>query len=153
MTGICRFDSRKQPLAKSKRLPKALSFLEKCVVSGVGSLDVVLPIKVSNEGNCNEAWRTKHARHKLQKFHVRVELQGLIGKVRLPCIVSLTRYAPRLLDGHDGLPFSFKWIVDTIADLLIPGLRPGMADSDPRITWQFYQQKSKAYGLRVTFAF
>ena len=69
-----------------------------------------------------------------------------------PCRVTLTRIAPRDLDEHDNLPAAFKTIIDAIADRLVPGLAPGRADGDKRITWEFAQRKGspKTYALEIT---
>ncbi len=48
---------------------------------------------------------------------------------------------------------AFKYVADAIADQLIPGLRPGMADDDPRITWEYAQEKAKKLGVRIEITY
>jgi hypothetical protein len=49
----------------------------------------------------------------------------------------------------DNLVGSFKWIRDTLAEILVPNLAKGRADDDPRITWVYLQEKSKSIGVRI----
>lgn len=69
----------------------------------------------------------------------------------LPCLITITRIAPRALD-WDNLLYSLKWITDGICGRLIPGLAPGRADGDKRISIQYGQEKGgvREYALRVT---
>ena len=68
-------------------------------------------------------------------------------------VISLTRIAPRLLDG-DGLSSSLKHIRDGIADYLIQN--PGQGhryDDSPRFTWRYAQRRGAvreyAVGIRL----
>lgn len=102
-----------------------------------------IPIKIVSEYNSTEHWsvaRKRHKRHQLifaSYYRQNPYLEGF------PCIVYLTRYSPRFLDKDDNLPGAFKWLKDQIASELIPGKRKGMADSDPRIKWEYGQVKTK----------
>lgn len=100
-----------------------------------------LPIKVYSEANSNDHWCKKSARHKKQKEAIFYELREHIYEKMLPCKIKLTRIAPRKLDVHDNLPFSFKWIFDSICELLIPGKAVGRADDDNRIQVEYDQRK------------
>ena len=62
----------------------------------------------------------------------------------LPCVVTLTRVAPRTLDG-DNLQAGCKAARDGVALWLATD------DADPRIRWEYAQAKGgpKEYGLRV----
>jgi hypothetical protein len=101
-----------------------------------------IPIRLVPESNSSEHWTKKAKRHKIQKVIVKSYLQR--EKLPpLPCIVTLTRFSPRELDRHDNLASSFKWILDQVCDSLIPGLAPGRADSDPRISVVYKQEKTK----------
>lgn len=62
----------------------------------------------------------------------------------LPCTVTLTRIAPRDLDG-DNLQSSLKAIRDGVADFL------KVDDRDSRVTWAYAQERGapKFYGVRV----
>lgn len=64
----------------------------------------------------------------------------------LPCVVILTRIAPRRFDG-DGLAAAFKGVRDEIAKWL------GVDDRDERIVWHYLQAKSlvpRAESIRIT---
>lgn len=112
-----------------------------------------LPIKTVSEGNCSEHWTKKARRHKAQQWIVRLAFCGLKSPISLPCCVKMTRLGSRYLDTHDGLPMSLKWVVDSIADQLIPGLAAGRADDDPRITWEYAQEKAKKYAVRIEITY
>jgi len=75
-----------------------------------------------------------------------------IEKPALPVKVTMTRISPREYD-DDNLTSSMKEIRDKVADWLIPGLAPGRADSDERITWVYEQRKGqpKEIALEITF--
>jgi hypothetical protein len=51
----------------------------------------------------------------------------------------------------DNLVPSFKFIRDEIANALIPGLLPGRADDDARLSWGYDQQVDKKYSVKVSF--
>jgi hypothetical protein len=60
----------------------------------------------------------------------------------LPVVIILTRISSRKLD-DDNLPTAFKWIRDSIADYIIPGLKPGRADDNKGLTFVYRQEKGK----------
>lgn len=62
----------------------------------------------------------------------------------LPCVVRMTRVAPRSLD-DDNLSSGFKALRDGIADRL------GVKDNDPRVRWEYAQVRGRAkeYAARV----
>lgn len=62
----------------------------------------------------------------------------------LPCVVTLMREAPRMLDS-DNWPGAAKNLRDGIADRL------GIKDNDPRVEWRYAQVKAprSAVGVRV----
>lgn len=64
----------------------------------------------------------------------------------LPARVLLTRFSSGRLDPHDGLPASFKRIVDGIALALC------VDDGGPAVQWRYRQGKCKPglFGLVVT---
>lgn len=66
---------------------------------------------------------------------------------KLPAHIKLTRVAPRILDS-DNLPVSMKYFRDAIADYFIPGLAPGRADSNERLTWS-YDQRKGTYAVEI----
>lgn len=111
---------------------------------------VYFPLKTVSELNVKEHWGTSALRHKKQKELTRFLVQPLSENLPLPAIVELKRYASKKLDS-DNLLASFKWIRDTIADILIPGLPAGIADDDPRIQWEYEQElcSRKFAGVQV----
>lgn len=70
----------------------------------------------------------------------------------MPTKVVMTRVAPTMAD-FDNLVASMKEIIDGVADWLIPGLAPGRADGDPRISWEYCQRKGgvREYGIELEF--
>jgi len=98
-------------------------------------------LKTVSEANSSEHWTDKHKRHKLQKRLVFYNLMLKRPTITIPCVIKLTRVSPRFLDSHDNLPCSFKFIVDSITNYIVPGKRVGMADSVPGITIEYDQVK------------
>lgn len=114
-----------------------------------GRVVVDLPLQTKSEANCFEPWQVKHGRHKEQQRIVALGLNPLRDKIKLPCKIMLTRFAPDELDKFDNLPMSFKYIVDAICAIITGEYRAGKADSDKRITIACDQVESKAYGIRI----
>lgn len=111
-------------------------------------------IKTVSEANSSEHWTKKSKRHKSQKRFIRLwSLENNIKATTLPCTIRLTRLAPGNLDADDNLRMAFKWIKDFIADEILPGQAPGRADSDKRITWEYSQEKSVIYAIRIEISF
>jgi hypothetical protein len=99
-----------------------------------------IPIRTVSALNLREHWRKRAKRVKSER-----QAAYLITPygVRLPCTVKLTRIAPRALDG-DNWQAGAKGIRDGIADKL------GVDDRDPRVTWEYGQERGKPYAVRVT---
>jgi len=114
-------------------------------------LSFSIPMKTVSESNSCEHWSKKNKRHTLQKWLVKKSFLDHKVELTLPVHVILIRVAPRKLDTAENLPCSFKWIYDAICDNLIPGLKPGRADSDERITVEFRQEKGapKEYSVKI----
>ncbi len=108
-------------------------------------ITIEIPIRLVSESNVREHWSKSHKRHKAQKIAVAWKMKEYMQDIKLPCKITLRRASPRQFDVDDNLRTAFKYIKDEVANQLIPGKRPGMADSDPRIEWQYDQVKSKAY--------
>ena len=66
----------------------------------------------------------------------------------------------------DNLPTAFKYIRDEISELLIPEKAgvyinkkgktikiKGRADSDPRIKWQYFQEKTTLSAIKIEIEF
>lgn len=91
---------------------------------------VVLPLRTVSEANGREHWARKAKRAKAQ----RRTAFCLAPAASLPAVVTLTRLAPRELD-DDNLRPALKACRDGIADRL------GINDRDPRVRWQYAQQR------------
>ena len=105
-------------------------------------MKIKLPIKTVSEANLSrEHWTKKHKRHKKQKEAIRFALANRVTPVMLPCLIKLTRIAPRFLDSHDNLPMSQKYVLDAICELLVKNKAIGQADNDKRIQVTYDQIK------------
>lgn len=105
---------------------------------------LAIPIRTVSLANEHEHWRRRHKRSKAERLEMRCA--WLKAFERPMCggetaVVRLTRVAPRALDS-DNLPPSMKSIRDELAACL------GLDDRDPRITWEYSQEKGP-YSVRV----
>lgn len=114
-----------------------------------------LPIRTYSEANSREHWAAKRKRRLKQAS----ALQSAWAK-ESPCIkdpesceiqIWLTRIAPRSLDSSDNLPASFKHLLDTLCDLILPGHKPGRADGKLNIMTIYGQRKGapKEYAVEI----
>lgn len=107
-----------------------------------------IPIRTVSESNCSQHWSKKHKRHQQQQFFVKMALGTTPQKIGLPCSIKVVRIANRKLD-YDNLVSSQKWVVDAICDCITPGLKPGRADGDDRISVSYSQEKGNRQGVRI----
>lgn len=107
-----------------------------------------LPIITKSEANMHEHWTKKSKRAVMQKKVIWAKWNQSNTQVNLPCVVKLIRCGVQLLD-EDNLMIAFKAIRDQLADLIIPGLAQGRADGDPRIKWEYEQEKAKICGIKI----
>ena len=141
---------KNEPSGNSGELYEEIVQLEK--------VEIEIPIRTVSEANVSEHWTKKHKRKKQQRkictFYLK-STSRISEKVKLPCCITLTRIAPRSLDIGDNLPMSFKHLRDVIAEILTGDIRPGLADSDDRLTWEYKQEKGKPkqYAVRITFQY
>ena len=105
-----------------------------------------LPLRIYSEANTREHWRIASARHKRQKSYITSMLPDLVCP-QSSVVVRLVRVAPRAYD-DDNVVAAFKYIRDAVAEVINPGKRAGMADNDPRIKWEYAQEKGKI-GIRI----
>lgn len=100
-----------------------------------------------SEANSREHWAAKAKRVKLHRDTAYVVIRKALEYCKpLPCVVTLTRVAPRMLD-DDNLRQAMKAIRDGIADWL------GVDDRSPLIRWEYGQEKaSKYHAVRVEVA-
>lgn len=104
----------------------------------------LIPIRTVSEANAHEHWRARQRRAKAQRLAVHAVVGDLFYCVKLPCTVTLTRIAPRALDG-DNLQGALKAVRDEIAAAI------GVDDGDPGYTWRYAQKRGKPreYAVRV----
>jgi hypothetical protein len=106
-------------------------------------ITVEIPLRTVSEMNIRGHWAAKAVRVKRHRQTTHWALLTTV-KPALPCTVTLTRIAPRALDG-DNLQASFKATRDGVADWL------QVDDRDPRVTWRYGQRRgmSKQYAVEV----
>jgi hypothetical protein len=109
-----------------------------------------IPIHTVSEANKNWHWSKKKKLHDVQARWLRIWQLNEKPVFTLPCVIILSRGAKRRLD-DDNLPVSMKFIRDYIADMILPGMAKGQADSDKRIRWVYSQHSSSECEVRVTY--
>lgn len=114
-------------------------------------VEVYLPVRTISEANPTEHWRVRHNRHKLQKSMLALILRPHCNKLKLPCHIKFTRFAPRKLDRYDNLPMSMKYILDSCCAWITGDHRPGRADDNEKITVSYEQVSSPTYGVKIYF--
>lgn len=105
------------------------------------TLTCKIPIRLRSIANIKEHWAITHKRNKKIKQLLHCYLPDL-SKCHLPCKVTLTRVAPRCLD-TDNLYYAFKFVVDEVCDMLMPGLARGRADGTGKIKIEYKQERGK----------
>ena len=135
-----------QPKAKKTRKPfdpsKRPVMLHQVIEEG---RVVVWPIRLVSEANVSgsQDWRVRHRRAQEQRKAVALLVREL-RKPTLPCVVTLTRIAPNMLDS-DNVVSAPKRVRDALATWI------GVDDRDPRVTWVVGQERAgvREYGVRV----
>ena len=134
--------------------------------SGEGWVELYLPIETVSEANggkkkayfkkgkkcyTSEHWNEKNRRHQLQKGSVSLMLRPLRNHIKLPCVITLTRYATHKLDKFDNLPMSLKYILDAICEVITGDYRPGRADNsiEDQIDVIYKQVVAQEYGVNI----
>lgn len=108
-----------------------------------------IPFRLPSEANISDHWTKKHKRKQQQKAVIHGFCYWKLKNAKLPLTIELTRCGPKQLD-YDNLVIAFKTIRDTLADIIIPGLRPGRADDNPDLHFKYAQEVSKKYAIRIT---
>lgn len=109
-----------------------------------------IPIKTISESNSTWHWSRRRKLHLIQKEWIRIYFNREKPKITVPCEITIIRCSSRMLD-CDNLPPSLKYIRDSIADGIFPGLRPGQADGKKELIWKYAQQYSKEQKVIVKF--
>lgn len=108
--------------------------------------EIYIPVKTVSEANSREHWRVKTNRKRAQQREVSVEWRRAFGQrpIPLPCVVTLTRIAPKALD-DDNLRSAFKGIRDCIARQI------GVDDGSELIRFEYKQIpiRSRKYAISV----
>lgn len=135
-----------EPTAKGKRPLLPASFQSE----DDGTLCWVVPLYISC-GDNDRGMKRKIGRggHERRTVHRTLAQQYgamawavsrvLRGK---PVTITLTRLGPRVMD-HMNVVAAMKYVVDSLAD------RFGVDDGSPLFHWQYAQEKSPAYGVRI----
>lgn len=110
-------------------------------------MNILVPIRIESVPNLREHWASKAKRWREQRASVWYSLRAAKAPTTLPCVVTLTRVAPRALDSDNAVS-GMKGARDAVADWLM------VNDNDSRITWQYGQRKgdTKHYALEVAFS-
>ncbi len=69
---------------------------------------VEVPIRLESIANISERWSATAKRKREHRTSVWYALRAAKAPHALPCVVTLTRIAPRQLDSHDNLRHSLK---------------------------------------------
>ncbi len=93
-----------------------------------------MPLRLSPPCNGRGHWAIQAARSRIERQNGR--LIAALQRMVTPCMVTLTRYSPRLLD-TDSLPNCFKATRDGIAD----GMNSHDGPSAP-IKWEYKQERA-----------
>jgi hypothetical protein len=111
----------------------------------LAGISVLAHVRTPNPLNGRVHWRTQSARVKAvhaavwsSLFDVEVEVRE---RLALGCVVTLTRVSAGTVDS-DNLQACLKPARDTVAAWMLNGAI-GEMDSDPRIVWQYGQEKAK----------
>lgn len=101
------------------------------------------PIRLRSAANLREHWAAKAKRVKGERAAALMLARSTLRRPELPCVVTITRIAPRMLDSDNAVS-SCKAVRDGIASWL------GVDDRDPLVVWKYAQEKrSKTYAVRV----
>jgi len=128
------------------------------------TFEFILPLRTVSEANGgrkrtlkfgtkkiqkSEHWSDAYKRHKTQKGSIRWCLNPYKHLLKLPCLITLTRFAPDKLDKFDNLPMSFKWILDATCEVITQDFRPGRADSSEEIDVIYKQEICDTYAIKI----
>jgi hypothetical protein len=102
-----------------------------------------IPVQTVSEANTRQHWAVRANRVKQHRNAARLMMdthrpERLWESLR----IKLTRISPRLIDSDNAVG-SMKAVRDGIADAL------GISDADPRVTWEYGQEKGKPPAVRV----
>jgi hypothetical protein len=105
---------------------------------------IFIPMRTRNELNDHSSFWNRQKRAGEQNNMVAAALLAAGVSHDPPVKVTLTRYAPKMLDPFDGLPASFKFVVDALCKWWGIDDGPGCP-----VTVEARQEKSRWYGVRI----
>lgn len=111
-------------------------------------IELEIPIRTFSESNLSDHWTEKNKRKKQQRFLINSYMNYIKKSIKTPCIIKLTRIAPRKLDS-DNLVSSFKFVRDAISDLIKPGMAPGRSDAEGIDFMYDQSHRTKQYAIKV----
>ncbi len=134
-----------------------------------GKIEIILPIQTFSEANGgnkkvkvingkkvykNEHWSQKNKRLKKQKWWVEFAFTKHETKlIKLPCDITMIRFASRFLDEDDNLRVALKPLKDYIAAEIMQDFCPGRADGSKQLKWHYDQVISKQYYVKIIINF
>jgi len=110
-------------------------------------------LELKSEANSTDHFRVKAKRHKIQKAIVNAYMRT-VQIPPLPLVITLTRHAPRPYD-DDNILIAFKYVRDAVSEYVL-GIadnkiyKPGRADNDQRIKWEYCQEKTTQEEYLIT---
>ncbi len=96
--------------------------------------------------NLREHWAVKARRVSMERQHGQAMARRML--ITKPCVVTLTRYSPKVLDAHDNLAYAFKPVADGIADWLGGG---DGAKSGVKFLYEQAKAPARCFGFVVTW--
>lgn len=105
------------------------------------NITVTVPVRIESSLNRREHWRVRANRNTSHRAAAFFALRAAVKRFDpaiLPCVVTITRIAPRALD-DDNLAGGCKSVRDGVADWL------AVDDRDPRVRWVCAQRKGKPH--------
>lgn len=116
----------------------------------VSYVRVLLPLRIESLNKTLRMHWAKRSRIGVRSdtWHA-LRAAGKFDPAILPCVVTLTRIAPRAIDDGDNLPGgTFKNVRDGVADWL------NVKDNDPRVQWLYAQKRGepKQYAAMIEIA-
>lgn len=120
------------------------------------SIEIFIPnLRLVSEANSREHWAVKSKRRNQQASLLSASVAKTCPEIYTlrghALQIQLTRIAPRALDPHDNLPASFKYLLDALCDLILPGYKPGRADGRLNLAITYSQEKGepKQYAVKI----
>lgn len=110
---------------------------------------IEIPMRTYSESNERVHWVKRYQRTKAQKHTIWAMLHNHKAP-SLPCMLKVTRIAPRSLD-MDNLGGCLKSVVDAASEWITPNLAAGRADSVQGLKIELGQEKGKVgyYAIRI----